>query len=408
MKHAASIMGLVLTLACVPANAAGGITVKVKGTFRDDVYTSPNNGFSVRLPDLVRPGIVVNDDPAPGGVVVYFRDDFCRQYYVRDVELGDAYVSQAEVERYARGAVLPFWASAKKATLESLESVDIGRGPAVAIRQREPSGPCQVMTSDGSQMVTKAVPAEVLTYVFVADDAIYEAGVMVGEMGEAARVFTGKPKPLDEMLRAFVAGLQTRPHPQRLQKNGLREGIDAKVAGRFEGRDYLAPDGRYRVTLPPLWGLARIEEGGDPASGETMLQISDSLCRSYLVHRMHVGALSDDEMQALAEAMARTFVEQEKAANMVIGSFEMGRGEGKRLRLSYELPAQACDLGGWLDQTQYVPMDFTIYLFREGDVVYEIGYMRARISAALPYFSKREPADELLRDLIVGLRETSP
>ena len=45
-------------------------------------------------------------------------------------------------------------------------------------------------------------------------------------MDEGARFFTGKPKPLDEMLRAFLAGLQTRPHVLKLQKNGLREGIE--------------------------------------------------------------------------------------------------------------------------------------------------------------------------------------
>ena len=402
------LLALVAGLVCVPALAGGGVTVKAKGAFRDGVYTSPDKSFSVRMPDLVSPGIVIEDQSLPDGEgVVYFRDDFCRQYYVHDIPLVEPYVTQAEVERFAREGIAEIWARTKQATLESVTPVDIGRGPAAALRQREPSGPCGVMTVVGGKMARKAVPADVLTYLFVADGAAYEVGVMVGETGGEAGFFTGEPKTREEMLGAFLAGLETHPHAQKLQKNGLREGIVTRVAGQFVAGDYVAADGGYRLKLPLLHGAAEIAEPGGTVPDETMLVLTDGLCRSYFVHRMPLGALTDEQMQELADNMGRTFVDLDKASNLVIEPLDLGRGDGKALRMRYETPPRPCDIGATSGRSQpeVVPVDFTIFVFREGEIVYEVAYQRARVTAASPFFTRREPADELLRELVSGLRE---
>lgn len=406
MRRSVLLLGGILGVACMAALAAGGITVKVKGTFRDGVYTSPDNGFSVRMPDLTRPGIVVQDELASGGeAVVYFRDDFCRQYYVHATPLIEPYVSEAEVERYARDGVAVMWAQTKQATLESLAPVDIGRGPAVALRQRQPSGPCSVMTFEGGKMVKAPVPADVLTYIFVADGAVYEVGLVRGETDEGMSFFTGEPKPLEEALGAFVKDLETRQGARKLQKNGLRQGISTKVAGKFEGAEYLAADGSYRLKLPPLYGSAQIEELGDTVPGETMLVLEDMLCRSYLVHRMPMGKLTDEQLQQLGEAMGQHFVDQESGSNLVVEPLDLGRGEGTALQIRYERPPARCDTAS--QRPEVVPSDVTIYLFREGDITYEIAYARARLAAAPLFFTRREPPDELLRELIAGLRGTN-
>jgi hypothetical protein len=59
-----------------------------------------------------------------------------------------------------------------------------------------------------------------------------------------------------------------------------------------------------------------------------------------------------------------------------------------------------------LDEPKNLPIAFTIHVFREGDWVYEVGYRRARIDEPMPFFTRREPADEVLRDLIAGITAT--
>lgn len=408
MTHARRVLAIALALgiACISTLPAADAAGRLKGSFRKDTYTSPDKGFSVRAPGSGRSQVTVGDEPTPGGTTVWFAAEFCRAFYVRDIELVEGYVDQAEVERYAREAMVPYWQQNRDATLVSIEPADIGRGPAVAVLQRTPSGPCKVMKLEGGKSVEQDEPAEMLSYVFVAEGAIYEVGVLAGESAAGWASFAGGARTPKQMAEPFLAGLQTHPRKVKLQRNGLRPGIDARLAGRFEGDDYIAPDGSFRLKRPLLHGASRVEEAPGTGPGETLLQLSDSLCRTYLVHRMWFGPLSDDQMRQLAEAMGKTFVSQEGATGLVIEPLQLDRGEGARFQLRYELPPQTCDLGGWLSQPELVPVDFTIYLFRMGGAVYEIGYQRARIDAALPYFTRREPADTLLRELIAGLRET--
>lgn len=388
-------------MAALPAEAA-----RLEGSFRKDTYTSPGKGFSVRAPGGGRSRVTVGDESTPGGTTVWFSAEFCRAFYVRDIALVEGYVDQAEVERYAREAMVPYWQQVRNTTLVSVEPADIGRGPAVAVLQRSPSGPCKVRRFEGGETVERDEPADLLSYVFVADGAIYEVGVLAGESAAGWANFAGGARTPKQMLEPFLGGLQTHPRKVQLQRNGLRPGIEARLAGRFQDGDYVAADGGFRIKRPLLHGASRIEEVPGTGQGETLLALSDSLCRTYVVHRMWFGPLTDDQMRQLAEAMGRTFVEQEGATGLVIEPLEIDRGEGARFRLRYELPPQPCDLGGWLPRAEVVPVDFTIYLFRLGGAVYEVGYRRARIEATLPYFTRRGPADALLHELIDGLRES--
>ena len=193
--------------------AAGGISVKAKGTVREGIYTSPDKGFQVKVPDLLRPGASIRDERlANGEGVVYFKDDLCREYFIHNVPSQPTIVGQSELERFVDERLLPGWTVAKQATIESVSAADIGRGATVEVRLRQPGGPCSVMTfGENGRMVTQPVPAQVLIYVFVEDGTVYEAGYILGDAGDIGQLFGPANRPADELLRDFVAGVSPSP-----------------------------------------------------------------------------------------------------------------------------------------------------------------------------------------------------
>ncbi len=203
------LLALLVVLVAVSVHAGSAAKAKLKGTIRDGVYTSPDGSFSVKVPAILDRNLTVSDQAGvEGEVVVYFRDDWCRQFYVQETPLASGGPTPDEVLRQASENIARVWETTRRAVIDSRQPIDVGRGPSVAIRLHQSGGPCRALVGDGNKLVEKEVPSDVIAYVFVESQAIYEVGLVVSrrKVGDIALA----PSANEGDLKAFLTGLVTR------------------------------------------------------------------------------------------------------------------------------------------------------------------------------------------------------
>jgi len=205
------LLALLVALAAVSVGGAAVAKSRLIGTFRDGTYTSPDASFRVKVPAVLDASVVVSDVVGTDGEgVVTFSDDWCRQFYVHRIPLPSPLKTQDQLLGFVRLGIATAWETSKRAVIDSIEPIDVGRGLSAAMRLHQPGGPCRALVVEGGKPVDKEVPSDVVAYVFVESDTVYEIGLTVGRRKVGEMKFA--PSATEEDLKAFLAGLVTQPH----------------------------------------------------------------------------------------------------------------------------------------------------------------------------------------------------
>jgi hypothetical protein len=170
---------------------------------QDNTYVSPNSGFQIQVPTLLKPGAKIQDATRPGQLLVSFSDDLCRLFI--------AIESQSEsdnqsLDAWVDATVMPELMQKQVAELER-KTVQTRYGTAVFLRYRQPAAsPCATMTiSEGKQVVTRP-DAEVGMYNLHVSGYYYRFMYVIDNT--PALDMWGGRRPLDQLLEQFVAGFE--------------------------------------------------------------------------------------------------------------------------------------------------------------------------------------------------------
>jgi hypothetical protein len=182
----------------------------IQGRIKNGVYASPDGGFRVQVPPLVRPGVKVEDGtPAADAFFVSFSDELCRAYMVteRTTQLADQ-----SLESWIEQDIVPKLQEANAWVLER-KAVDTKWGPAVFFRYREPrGGPCvtrAVTTGREERPTVEDVPdAQVGMYLLRSGRYVYRIVYGAGENMAYGDTFEQQRFPIEEKLNRFFEGFE--------------------------------------------------------------------------------------------------------------------------------------------------------------------------------------------------------
>lgn len=205
-RRLASLLPLLcLVVGCAGREVIEPVSYDIRGEVVDQVYLSPDGGFSVRLPPLWRPGAWVHDQVRPGGTLqVRFWDDLCREFAVARSAAPETLDLESWVRRQMNREL-----AGTSARIERLESVSTVAGPAVLVRYRLPEGsPCSLLLSDDGQQSEFTPDAEVAMYVLEREGMLYRLAYFVGLSQGLDAAGPLQRVPAEQLLRQLLEGFR--------------------------------------------------------------------------------------------------------------------------------------------------------------------------------------------------------
>lgn len=199
------ILLLVLVAGCATTDGIEPISYDIRGQVNGQVYSSPDRGFSVRLPRLWQPGAWVRDEVrADGALLVTFSDDLCREFAVARSSAPEAVELEAWVRRQVSRELV-----GTGAVIERLDTVSTAAGPAVFVRYRLPAGaPCSLVRSEDGQQAELTPDADVVMYVLVRDGALYRLAYFLGLSEGLDAAGPLQRTPAEQLLQRLLEGFQ--------------------------------------------------------------------------------------------------------------------------------------------------------------------------------------------------------
>jgi hypothetical protein len=176
----------------------------IRGSLADNVYTSPQRSFRIRMPWLSSDATIRAETATPNTVLVTIADDLCREFIV------------SQHPGFLGGQSLESWVDAHiVAELKRLnfavqsKPLMTRNGLAISLRYRAPAAaPCRrTVDVDGKKVVTK-LDADVGWYVYHRNGLFYRLIYVIGIGPEAPRVWYVKREPVDEVLAYFAEGFE--------------------------------------------------------------------------------------------------------------------------------------------------------------------------------------------------------
>ena len=176
----------------------------IRGSLADNVYTSPQKSFRIRMPWLSTDATIRAETATPNTVLVTIADDLCREFIV------------SQHPGFLGGQSLESWVDAHIAADLKRFGFEVQSKPlmtrnglAISLRYRAPAAsPCsRTVEVDGKKVVTK-LDADVGWYIYHRDGLFYRLIYVIGIGPEAPRVWYVKREPVDEVLAYFAEGFE--------------------------------------------------------------------------------------------------------------------------------------------------------------------------------------------------------
>lgn len=174
------------------------------GQVENNVYTSPDKSFRVRLPWLTRGATIQDEMPTNGTLLVTVTDDLCREFILsrRPGFLGPRSLSSwVDAHIIAELTRAHFTVRSK--------TIDTRNGPAVLLRYSAPTAaPCSRMKEVDGKKVNAKLDADVGWYVYHRDGRFYRLIYSIGIGPDAPHLWYVRREPVEEMLANFADGFE--------------------------------------------------------------------------------------------------------------------------------------------------------------------------------------------------------
>ena len=189
---------------CVLAGPRSPVDAELQGRVENNVYTSPQQFFRIRIPQLSANSALRDERPTPNTMLVSIKDDLCREFVVSE---RPGFLSTQSLQSWVDEHIVE---DLKRRHLDvQSKPVTTRAGAAISLRYRAPAAaPCTQTTEvDGKPVVAKR-DADVGWYVYHRDGAFYRLIYVVGIGPGTPSSWYVNREPVDEVLAQFAEGFE--------------------------------------------------------------------------------------------------------------------------------------------------------------------------------------------------------
>lgn len=201
-------VGMVLLIfgfsGCAWINQSRLADTRAEGRIVNNIYTSPQQSFRIRIPWLSTNATLRDERPAPNTLLVTIKDELCREFVVSE-RLG--FLGTQSLESWVDAHIVQ---DLKRLGFEvRSKTLTTRNGPAISLRYRAPAAaPCSRTTEVEGKKVATKLDADVGWYIYHRDGMFYRLIYVIGRGPEAPRVWYVNREPVDEVLAYFAEGFE--------------------------------------------------------------------------------------------------------------------------------------------------------------------------------------------------------